>query len=94
MSSCLEKLEELYKMAVGQQDVCQAMEIVDKIKAEIKQIAADKVKTTELNSQVKDERIQKFIDELDAMVANAESGSGETVYCFDYGGQKFEVEIK
>jgi Zn-dependent peptidase ImmA (M78 family) len=78
-----EMLEECYKKAIEADDVNLAVEIAERLK-------------TAPVGQVTDERIQKFIEELDKMVSEKDDPTNENVtyrYQFEYGGQKFEVKI-
>ncbi len=75
-----ERLDKLYKVALEQKDICQAIEIADKLK--------------DVPGAVPDERIQKFIEELDRMVSEAEAVGKAIGYLFEYGGQNFEVRIR
>lgn len=81
MTSYADRLNECYKKALGE-DLNLAVKIADKLKG----VAP---------ADVPDERIQKFIEELDDMVHFAEVDTIGQIspYRFEYGGQNFEVKI-
>lgn len=82
MTSYREMLDQCYKKALEQDDTNLAVEIADKLKG----LAP---------IDVPDERIQKFIEALDEMIACYEviGKRKDTPYSFEYGGQNFEVKI-
>ena len=77
-----ERLEELYKIAVGQEDTCMALEIADRMRA----LPAAVVGV--------DERITVFIEAMDKMISQRESQQAHLAYRFEYGGHSFEVDFQ
>lgn len=82
MTSYADRLDQCYEMALKQNDTCMAVEIAGRMK--------DLTPT-----DVPDERIQKFIEELDEMIAcfDVIGKDKDIPYRFEYGGQNFEVKI-